>query len=45
MRKNRDISIRNADDSFDKKHSVFYLESALKNAQRRQDNDKTKKKR
>ena len=39
MRKNRDISIRNADDSFGKKHSVFYLESALKNAQRRQDNE------
>ena len=31
--------ISNADDSFGKKHSVFYLESALKKAKKRQENE------
>ena len=39
IRKNRDKLISDADDSFGKKHSVFYLESALKKAKRRQDSE------
>ena len=39
IRKNRDKLISNADDSFGKKHSVFYLESALKKAKKRQDSE------
>ena len=39
IRKNRDKLISNADDSFGKKHSVFYLESAVKKAKKRQDSE------
>jgi hypothetical protein len=39
IRKNRDKLISDADDSFGKKHSVFYLESALKKAKKRQENE------
>ena len=42
LRNNRDKLINNADDSFGKRHSIFYLESALKKVKYRQSSqDKT----